>query len=533
MLAFVLTLGTTSLLTAQTFNANGSFNDIYPTGGSGALFRPETNSSYSMANITFSAVNTDMYLSGWSGRGTTGSGFCWRFTGSGNPSFIVGQATVPYPGCYDIEVGFVDSPGARQILVAYYRTGIGHFLDVYNVGTASVNYSYTMALSNSGIYGRISMDCHLTYGVAIVWENPSNARIEAIGGINGVWGPVVSMPGSASGFADVAPDVAFSHSNGPLNVHMVWFTPNVNELVESVLSWPDLVAGSTASYLIEDINAVGTPLVDLRPVIDCPDHYSNENWAYAYTLDDNRIDVRLIDYNTLATPITVSPNDGSLSNVPTMGAYRNKMPCLSHEFNPAEINVAWYATDGSQHFYIGLRMPESGFGIFSMPDYTVLPSSATPFAYPGAPGISFSKMTDLNPAYAYVSYYDNLLGGYQLHHAYIPWGTFKGRINPRDTYHPECGRHTPDLLATLAANVQVSPNPFHDVVTAAYTADRDGIVTLQLTDLTGKIMAQTGSEVKKGRHNFTTDGKNLPVGIYLLHISMDGQLIGRQKVVKQ
>lgn len=546
MKTLLCSLATAALLSvnlstsAQFFTAPAAHNDVYPS-ATPILLRPETSSAYSIENVGSPYGPAALYLAGWSGRGSTGAGFSWRFTDPSDPSIIYGQDSVDYSGKRDIEVGLVDDPSGPVILVAYYEMGPapGHKLDVYRI-LPGVSYWYTVNLSSATKYGRISMDCHLTYGVAIVWDNPDNNAIEAMGGNVGGWGPVVSLPPHPTGASSSDPDVAFSHSSGPLNVHFVTYTAGAGELTESVVGWPDLMAGSLGSYMVEDNNPISaTPFVPIRPVIDCPDHYDVENWAYTYTTNEKDIEVRLVDYHTGGFPYTRIINDGSLANLPSNSSYYNKMPSLAHDPTGKEIYVGWYVNNSFDNRYIALNMTEDGWTRISNQDYMGLPNSNTPSAYPLTPGFSLSKMADLNWNFLYGVYY-TLSGnaGYELHHAWHKWPNlmFKGESgNPRLTYHPECGTQKTTMVS-LASRVHMnaSPNPFTDVVTAAVVTDKSGMLTLQLTDLTGKVIDHKEYAVEKGNYSLSTGSlKNLAAGMYLLNVSLDGTRIGQQKLIKQ
>jgi hypothetical protein len=528
---------------AQVFTTPVAHEHVFPSGTTGALLNPETSSAYSISGIMepVSGAWADLYLSGWSG--PSDGGFAWQFTNINDPTTVIQDGYIPYPNGRDVEVGLVDGgPGGRQILVAYHLAGVGHFLDVYDlIPGAGITLGYSMPLSSAPNYSRISMDCHLTYGVAIVWENTSNGALEAMGGSSGSWGPIVTLPWHPSGAASWDPDVAFSHA-GPLNVHIVSMAPG--EITESVVSWPDLMSGSLASYMVEDNNLLPPgPMIHARPVIDCTDHSGVESWAYAYTLDDARINVRYVNFLIGGAATTASINDGSLpwGNAPTIGSYSNKMPSLAYSPTGSEIYVAWYVetlTGGGTNQYIALRMRADGSGISNIPDYMGIPNSVTPLPYPTVPGISLSKMNDMNPSFLYAAYYDHG-AGYQMHNAYHQWGmpVFKGAAatNAHQLYHPECGsKQTTTSALTAHAAVKVSPNPFTNVISALVNTDHSGTARLQLTDITGRTVSQSQVTIEKGIRSIqTSDLKNLAAGTYILNVFMDDVRIGQQQVVKQ
>lgn len=526
---------------AQFFNPSVAHERVFPSAATGAVLRAETSSAYSISGTPepVTGLNSDLYLSGWSG--LAGGGFAWQFTDVNDPTNVIDSNYIAYPGCRDVEVGLVDGGFGRQILVAYHRANMGHYLDVYDMVPGSgISLSYSMPLSFSPNYSRISMDCHLTYGVAIVWENTNNGMLEAMGGSSGAWGPVVTLPVHPSGASSWDPDVAFSHA-GPLNVHFVSMAPG--EITESVLSWPDLMGGSLASYMVEDNNFISFgPIRHARPVIDCTDHSGVESWAYTYTLDNNRIEVRYVDFMAGGPATTVTINDGSMpwGNAPTVGTYWNKMPSLAYDQNGAEIYVAWYAealTAGGTNEYIALRMRADGSGISNFNDYMGIPNSVTPLPYTTVPGISLSKMNDLNPLFLYAAYYDHA-AGYQMHNAYHHWPlpVFKGgaATNAHQLYHPECGAHAKASALPVPADLKVYPNPFTNTISTLVTATSKGTARLQLTDITGRIVDQQELSVEQGTQTVQTgDLQHLAGGTYILNVFIDNVRIGQQKVVKQ
>jgi hypothetical protein len=532
--------------TAQFFTPPAAYENVFPAGSTGALLRPETSSAYSISSVNepLSGLPADLYLSGWSGQ--IGGGFAWQFTDVNDPTVVIQSGYIPYPNGRDVEVGLVDGAGwGRQILVAYHEAGVGHMLHVYDVipGTG-ITFAYAVPLSGAANYSRISMDCHLTYGVAIVWENNTNGQLEMMGGSSGSWGPIIALPVHPSGAASWDPDVAFSHV-GNLNVHVVSMAPG--EITEAVLSWPDLMSGSLASYIVEDNNFIPPMSVKpVRPVIDCTDHYGVENWAYTYTLDNNRINVRYVDYNTTGTPTTVVVNDGPLPAswgiTPTTWNYRNKMPSLAYGRNGNDMYVAWYVEaifpGAGTNQYIALNITEDASTLVSSPEYMGIPNSVTTFPYPITPGISLSKMNDLNPEFLYAAYYDLTAGGYDMHNAYHKWPdpVFKGAapVSAHQLYHPECGQQATASKLTPRADVKVSPNPFTNMISALVNATNSGTARMQLTDITGRIVAQQQVSIEKGIQTVRTgDLNNLATGTYILNVFMDDVLIGHQKLVKQ
>ncbi len=531
-LATIAFTGLSLSATAQVFTTPTAVQNIYPTGA--AVQKPTTASAYSLGNMSSAWGTADFYVSGWSG---ANNGFIWRFTKPGLPNSIFGQGVFPYANVIDMEVGIVNGPSGIIVTVAYYKVNSGHYVDIYKVTSSTSTplvFAGTITLSNSLQYGRIRIDSHKMYGTAIVWCYPG-VGIQTIVANNGTFSSVVTLNGTAT---SSDPDVAFSHSSGDLNVHYAYHDKPAGKIIESVVPWPALLTSPPPSIspLIEDVNPVGTGS-ELRLVLDCPDHYDVENWAYSYNADGLKIAVRFIDYHTTAIPTTAIVNDGSLGNYPLAGIYKAFYTALYYGDGNSgdQIHVGWYTTNGSPfNGYVSVQMKESGAGLISNLDYMRMPvASSTPGTYPIRTGIAYAKGSDVGliPNFLYAVYYDLPGSTYRFTHAFHKWGmlVFRGTAS-----HPDCGPATSNVLsAAQQGAISVYPNPFTDVVTTAFYASRQGTAKLQLLDMTGKMLAQTSDEVTVGNHTFSTSSlQHLPAGTYLLSITLNGESIATQKVSK-
>ncbi|RYD96404.1 MAG: T9SS type A sorting domain-containing protein [Sphingobacteriales bacterium] len=545
---------------AQSFNP--PMADTYTFGDPAAGASPQVTASYSHKDVPTGFGTHDLYLSAWSTNDPGGgrmSEFIYRFTGSSNPLALVSQGSFLYQGVADLKVGMVfdGTIGAYVVLVAYYDymginsiTGqAGHLLDMYAInGTPGgpLNWFNQIQLSAAPSYGRISMDSHKDYGVAIAWEHPG-VGIETMVGDAGNWSGVTTLDAT---LGEQGPDVAFSHSSGPLNVHFVYQNPATGTITESVLDWPLLLStpfGGTALIPpnIEDMDWTPFPISNL--VLDCPDHYGVENWAYTYT-DGQSVYVRHIDYNTSGVPFTTVVNDGSLGNVPTLGSFLAFNPTLHYGDGAmggttGQISVGWYCTYslsgiGDSH-YITLEMREDGSGLLSAPDYNRLPNSVNAYSYPFS-GISFSKMSDapaaIAPDFLYATYFIETpfgSGNYELHHAFHKWNNplFRG-IKPKPV-HPECSSPSKKEAAHVR-RLSVYPNPFLSTFTSKVNLKEDGMVTMVLTDITGKIVARQKTWQSKGDQELTMNSlEKLDPGSYLLNTQVNGVTQGTQIMIKK
>lgn len=82
-------------------------------------------------------------------------------------------------------------------------------------------------------------------------------------------------------------------------------------------------------------------------------------------------------------------------------------------------------------------------------------------------------------------------------------------------------------------DIQVSPNPFTERITVRFTGTENTTADIRIVNLSGKIMMAKKANVSKGYNNIQIEGlNNLSGGTYLATISVDGKVIGSQKIVK-
>ena len=72
--------------------------------------------------------------------------------------------------------------------------------------------------------------------------------------------------------------------------------------------------------------------------------------------------------------------------------------------------------------------------------------------------------------------------------------------------------------APSAKALSIAPNPFSGSTTVTYTLENEQLVSAQLLDMTGRLMASPISRQIQvaGEHRFTLDANNLPAGLYFL-----------------
>ncbi|RYD99250.1 MAG: T9SS type A sorting domain-containing protein [Sphingobacteriales bacterium] len=448
----------------------------------------------------------------------------------------VWQSSIIYKDVQDLEVGSRRNPGSNEttVLVAYYQTGVGHFLDEYKLGAGNVTGLISQTqLSNSTTYGRIQMDFHALWTGAIAWIDPSINAIKTIVYDNNVWSAPTVVNGTAN---QIDMDIAIeayttTAGNSIQEVHLVYSDGGL--ITESSLDFNTLTFSPPSMWPnVNDVSLAG-PTVQSRLTLDCPGFSLNgSRWAYTYS-DLSDIIVRFSDPAIAggATQFT-SMTTGALGNVGISGSYKMHSPTLNYEHLPAggyqnDIMVAWYATDGGGfNNYIALRMDPTGSFYTSAPDYLDLPNAQMPFApSPFTSGVALNKTDAKTPSsYSYATYYnvDPVTGTNQLHHAFHPWGNsfFRGEAPG------------PDLAGD--SRISTYPNPFNDQLTVSVTTTENSVVELLLTDISGRVAAQTNNAMFKGTHQINMDKLgNLAPGNYILTVLIDQKKAGVQKVTKQ
>ena len=89
------------------------------------------------------------------------------------------------------------------------------------------------------------------------------------------------------------------------------------------------------------------------------------------------------------------------------------------------------------------------------------------------------------------------------------------------------------LKSISKVDIQVSPNPFTERLTVRFTATENTTADVSIMNISGQSILNKKSNVSKGFNNLQIEGlSNLPSGSYFAIISVDGKIIGSQKIVK-
>jgi hypothetical protein len=511
LLSFLLA-GITGL-NAQTLIPATSFEYTFP-GGAPAGDLP---TCYSWANINFGGSSVyDGYLSAVNGE------LQWQMTVPSTPSSIFNQGTIAYPGCMDLNVGYMWG-GSPLAVVSYYMAGTGHFYDVYKWNTAGLFLVSSTQVSTMPTYTRISMDSHKTYGMVIVWEDAMD--IYCVTGLSGSFSTPILLGGTGN---MKRPDVAFSHIPTILNVQFVYNlqTGPVNYRIYETVADFFALHGSAGFYTptVQDVNGVTVQWSELTASIDCPDHYSVENWAYTYAIDGMDIYVRSIDYNSLGFPITTNVVNGSLGNVPMWA--KELRPRIAYNQSGTSFHVAWYSSysvwpDGQCYFAEEIK--ESAAGLVSSADYLLVAANSAFPAGASLNSIAFSKQNDYSP-FLYTVFLD--AGG--IYHKFHPWTlTSSFKTEPNEQLHAlrdNCSElHSkPQAKHELKPELRIGPNPFTSDI-RLFVPDvlsRENI-KITITDIGGRIVLQHEGMAGSASEAIEKAGKELSAGSYFVNANME------------
>ena len=488
--------------------------------------------------------SVNLYVAGWNSNDITSlQEVTVLLTDPNDPTNVLWKTSIPYTHVRDLQVGSIRNVTTNNtnIVVAYYKEGSGHMLDVYELSPSPTN-PYNLVdhktLSNSPTYGRISMTFHATYTGAVAWVNttPGEQGIQAMVYVNDTWSNKSSLANTTT---KTGVDIAITQMVNTTGYPLHFVYSGGGFITESTVDMNTLATSpGIQTPHINDNNYVGTGLIS-RLVLDCPDFSSgttpfSSSWAYTYS---DLMNIVVHHYNPAVGAQTVAVTSGMLGNSPLDpigGMIKVYSPAINYGGGalgslPEEIMVTWYATDGiSTNGYMAVRMNTSGTAVTSTPDYLQLPNANTPSMPIGfTSGIALSKMGPKSVRdYLYATYYDvnPTTGEYQLHHAFHKFTdmVFKG------------GKTGLQTERITGAKLNVSPNPFSDIVLTTVTLRKAGVLHLQLHDVTGRLVWQNTSTLTQGEHQVKTESlKGLTTGTYMLTATLDNQKVDTKMVVKR
>ncbi len=93
-------------------------------------------------------------------------------------------------------------------------------------------------------------------------------------------------------------------------------------------------------------------------------------------------------------------------------------------------------------------------------------------------------------------------------------------IHAQETIECENGEHgvAADISGSVVQGLEVSPNPFTDVIYLDINTESSDDLNIQLYDVKGRLMKNINENVFVGNNNFSLEAADVPSGVYLLEI---------------
>jgi len=345
-----------TLLLMGALNAAAQFtpavvNDVaYPAGS--PVLRPDDIHSYS-AEVSISGNIYTLNVYGWNNASTTAEGLAWRLMSGAT---LVSAGVIPIPNSSSIDMGIVNenSTGLIKVVVAYHKTGVGHYMDIYNATLGGLSLVSSSALSNANALPRIAVDAHKLYGVLISWADPQQGIF--VKTLNTNTGPLtVGITHVLTNtYKSMDPDITFTHANssGALNAHVAFHRTSPNQMEEQSMDFFAMHGSGIPSFTGTVNDVAPIPLgSDVGPAsIDAPEHATVENWAYAYSQFNpssgyGPILTRVFDgaammvnqYDATEGPFGITP-----SGPYDFSTRLNRGPSLAFDQNQDAFRIAWY-----------------------------------------------------------------------------------------------------------------------------------------------------------------------------------------------
>jgi len=77
------------------------------------------------------------------------------------------------------------------------------------------------------------------------------------------------------------------------------------------------------------------------------------------------------------------------------------------------------------------------------------------------------------------------------------------------------------------------PNPANDRLTLSFHTPNNGMVNIEIIDLSGRLVARYDQYLNKGNHNIPLNIKSLPAGSFIVKINSSQNEIGKGMLIKK
>ncbi len=508
--------------------------NIYPGPETGAVKRTVHTSCYNRPGL----IEGQPYeLQAWAWNGQhfgSSAGIAWRHTNAASEAtsqegYIPAGTNGLPDGALDIEVAMYKGIESQPYLIAaYYKqdpTGLtsGHYFNTYKWTSSGLLLETVQQISTAPVYGRISIDAHRGYGVAIVWQDKD--KIKIMTGLSSTGTMEFSHDILvANAIGGVTPDVAFAHYDDILYVKIAYMTQNEFNPAAGVIH----VAGYKF-YNLQELSSSAVNFVqeDVQPVssftppnhsgtynayslqLDCPDHSQSNHWSYVYRDADH---IRARTRNGSATYST------TLDGIAPINNGESRYPTLAYNGDDSHILYGWYFENflAAQGGYIAATADLNG----TPSSYMYVANASTGFS--GTPVMTFNKETDgTGQHFCAFPMMDNT--GYYM--------VTKTKPDAATNFKPAPVSVKETSLA--AARVMAYPSPFQSGFQLLVGQDNNmQTYSLTLSGIHGKTITQLNGRLAQINTQLGSIGPKLPQGCYVLEISGAG-IKETLKIVKQ
>lgn len=532
MLLFSVTL-CASALQAQTFLSPAVAEIISVPNSAGVVSRVQHTSCYTYSGVSFGGTANNLYLYSWNAPWASGTlagiGWCRRNT---TDVTVFNQGFLPVSSdIADLEVGFINVRNDFYVIATYYKFSTGrHMLDIYQwTNTGLVPFNMGNVLSTS-TYGRISLDIHELSTAAITWNDAAGLHVKTIsspGGILTIGNSILitNVPANS-----VIPDVAFAHATGSAIFVRIAFVNAANGDIHVMRK--DLATLLTpivsTTFLTDDVNPGAYPLV--TPVqfeytpnnlnLDCPDHYSTDNWSYVYAPDTTNIRARTKTVSFSASPFNTTLNAGLIGK-------RNFHPTIAYDRTGQTINYGWY-TDFASKGYVAVERTETGGFVTPSGTYRVVSNYVgfLPGITTATPVMAFSKQNDnSSKLFAVYPILPSNTALIDLRTKLVSWtaSTFNA-VAPGTA-----------SLSAKTENASVAPNPFSGKIALDVPGDHgDNTYSINISDISGRMVKQVAGNIHSVNSQLDLWADEATKGFYLMNVTFHTDGNTRSfKIVKQ
>ncbi|MFT4061903.1 MAG: T9SS type A sorting domain-containing protein [Edaphocola sp.] len=532
---------------AQSFEAAVYPDNTYPTVLSDT---PITNTSaHSVVHCTDSirayTWDDDEMLTGFSGLAVT----ITDNTGS------TVETNVTFADKASLEVAIITPKGCAggngpvYLLLTYYNPGnMGFEYDVYQLDVSTLSLSpivTNVSIGPAGIasgvsFGRVRNDALPQENkVAVIWETDNNIYVSTFSIFTlGFTHPIQLLPDTVTGSFS-QPDVALLRNEEGTWVYPVFTTAGKDSLFVLRLDYAALSSASSplSAQVLDGQTTNGTYQL---PRIDALDTFPGTGSAWSYVVmkavDTNQYiysglydgsnlqhytlnDGTMLGVASPSSPVDISGTSGGIQfNLKPVVALDN---WFAVPYKP--VYYGWYFKSGSSgtvanlstqnnDAYIGLKLIAPGeiHPDWNIKHYYVIPD--VPDFISDLHSLSFSGYNHTEHLFAAFTGRDTTSGDYNM--------KYKAVNGSSTAFRPGSSTGVGSLYNN-GLDATLYPNPFANKISIAAA---NGQYTLQVSDLTGRVLARTEGNVAQLNETLAMQSPGWPTGIYLADLkAADGQ----------